>query len=71
MHELKPVFPLTVLFEEDGESWVMEDKADLENNLPWLDSGDKDEEATVTDARGRSVVLIVENLELKKLEYKT
>ena len=64
----KPVFPITVLFLEDGDKWVLNNLSELECNLEWFDSKDKNENAQVTDNNGKPVILVVEKLKLKLLE---
>ena len=60
-----PCFPISVFFHEDGDKWVLNDHTELASNLEWFDSRDENENTTVTDSRGRKVVIVVEKLELK------
>ena len=58
-------FPITVIFHEDGDKWVLKDHAEAASSLEWFDSRDGNENATVTDSKGRKVIVVVEKLELK------
>jgi hypothetical protein len=60
-----PCFPISVIFHEDGDKWVLNNHAEAASNLEWFDSRDEKENASVTDSNGRQVVLVVEKLELK------
>ena len=60
-----PCFPISVIFHEDGDKWLLNDHAEIASNLEWFDSRDGNENATVTDSKGRPVVIVVEKLELK------
>ena len=62
----KPQYPITVLFKEDGDKWVLDNEQELGNSLEWFNSNDPEEKAEVTDALGRNVEVIVEKLEVKK-----
>ncbi len=61
----KPSFPITVTFIEDGDTWVLDTPSELECNLEWFDSRDPEENATITDSKGRKLLVVVEKLELK------
>lgn len=39
----KPSFPITVTFHEDGDTWVLDTKNELECNLEWFESRDPEE----------------------------
>ena len=60
-----PCFPITVTFHEDGDKWVLKDHFELALSLEWFDSRDENENASVTDSKGRQVIVVVEKLELK------
>ena len=60
-----PSFPISVVFHEDGEEWILSSQSELESNLEWFDSRDSEERVSVTDSKGRKVVVVVEKLELK------
>jgi len=62
----KPQYPITVLFKESGDRWVLDNEQELAINLEWFDSTDPEEDAEVTDALGRAVEVVVEKLELKR-----
>ena len=59
------VFPIRVTF-GDGTTEMYEDVADIECNLEQLDSLSSPD-CTVTDAKGRRLVLRVELLDLQEL----
>ena len=63
----QPVFPLTVTY-ADGQRTTVDDIADAECNLEWLDTDDLKEPVTVLDKLGRRVRLKVEALAVKRLE---
>jgi hypothetical protein len=62
----EPQYPITVLFNDDGEKWILDNEQELGNNLEWFNSNDPEENAEVTDALGRNVEIFVEKLEVKK-----
>lgn len=64
----KPEFPITVLFHEDGEKWVLENEDQIACNLEWFDSADPEENSTVKDNRGRLIRLVVKKLEIQICE---
>ena len=68
MNNQKPAFPLTVVFEEDGDTWVLNNEEEAANSLEWFDSRKADEKAKITDSLGRKVTLVVEKLEVKLCE---
>ena len=68
MNNQKPAFPLTVIFEEDGDKWILDNEQEAANNLEWFDSRNTDEKAIVTDSLGRKVNLVIEKLEVKLCE---
>ena len=61
---MQPEFPIKVLFQEDGEEWMLNDEEDIAVNLEWFNSDDPEERAIVTDNRGRPVRLKVEALDV-------
>lgn len=61
---MRPKFPLTVLFLEDNEEWVLDSDEELACNLEWFDSTDEEENAIVTDSLGRSVRLKIKGLKV-------
>ena len=65
-----PEFPITVLFHEDGDKWVLDNEDQLVCNLEWFDSSDPEESATVTDNKGRTVHLLIVQFEIKAFELK-
>jgi len=69
--KMKPSFPITVFFLEDGDKWILEDEIDIAQNLEWFNSDDPEEQAIVTDKSGKPVRLVVENLELLTCEIIT
>lgn len=58
----KPSFPLVIVFHEDNDRWTLNNLEEVAQNLEWFDSDDPDEQATVTDSKGRLVKLKVEAL---------
>ena len=64
--ENKPSFPLTIFFHEDGDIWTLNNEIEVATNLEWFDSTSPDEKASVKDSLGRSVILLVEELEVKQ-----
>ena len=57
----KPRFPIRIVWRDSGEVEIYQDEIDLLQNLEDFDSnvpGAKDE-ATITDALGRPVILVV------------
>jgi hypothetical protein len=67
--EVKPEFPITVEFLEDGERWELLEH-DISMNLEWFDSEDPEQRARVWDRLGRPVRLKVERLETRVCELK-
>jgi len=65
MNVEKPKFPITIVWEEDGEQDVFKNEIDAACTLEWLDSTDSDSGVAVTDSTGRAVTLIVEKSEMK------
>lgn len=57
----EPEFPLTVTFHKDSDAWVLATVDELVAAVPWFDSDDPSQAATVTDARGRLVRLKIDN----------
>lgn len=57
--DVKPRYPVAVRF-SDGEQWLLCSDHEIETTLEWFDSRDPTEDATVTDADGRSVELVIE-----------
>ena len=66
MDASEPVFPIKVLFKEDGREWILDSHHELACNLEWFDSRDPEENAVVTDKNGKPVVLVIEKLKVKK-----
>ena len=66
----QPEYPIKVVFEEDGETWILNNEKELATNLEWFDSDAQDEHAIATDNQGRAVRIKVEKLELLVLELK-
>ena len=66
----KPKFPLTVIFHETNEKWILENEEDAACNLEWFDSEDPEERVTVTDSLGRPVRLKIEQLKVLSCELK-
>jgi hypothetical protein len=50
-----PCFPISVLFHEDGDKWVLNNHAEVGFSLEWFDSRDKNENASVTMTHLHSV----------------
>ncbi len=67
-HYNEPIFPIKVVFLEDGEEWIHENKQELAYNLEWFNSEDPEEKALVTDKQGRAVTLVIEELQIKQLK---
>jgi hypothetical protein len=65
---MKPKFPITVTFYEDGEVWILDSISELACNLEWFNSADPAEQASVLDADNREVFLVVEKLEVKEFK---
>lgn len=65
-----PEYPITVVFEEFGETWVLKTEEELTSCLEWFDSESEEEPATVTDHKGRAVTMKVENLKLVAFDLK-
>jgi hypothetical protein len=63
-----PEFPITITFHEDRDAWTVETIDELVTAVPWFDSDDPSQAATVTDALGRVVRLKVDNQNLRALE---
>jgi len=59
-----PKYPIKIVFNEDSSVWILNDELELTTNLEWFDSESIDENATVTDAAGRPIILKIERLEL-------
>jgi hypothetical protein len=66
----QPAYPIKVVFEEDGATWILNDEKELATTLEWFDSDAPDEHARVTDNQGRAVRIKVEKLELVIFELK-
>ena len=64
----KPEYPLTVYFEDTGETCSYENEEEIVTSLEWFDSEDKKDKVNVTDSRGRLVRLKIERLEIVILE---
>jgi hypothetical protein len=65
---VNPEFPITVTFHEDREAWTAESLEELLAGLPYFDSDDPSQRATVTDALGRLVRLRILNMSLLAFE---
>jgi len=65
-----PEFPITIAFHEDRDAWTVESLDELVSAVPWFDSDDPAQAATVTDARGRLVRLRVNNQNLQTFEVR-
>jgi hypothetical protein len=63
-----PQFPITITFHEDRDAWTALSLEELLAELPWFDSDDPGQRATVTDALGRLVRLRVQNMSLLAFE---
>lgn len=59
---VKPKFPLRILFQESNDEWILKNENDAACTLEWFDSDDPNEHASVTDDLGRPVRLKVEGL---------
>ena len=64
----QPEYPIKVGFEEDGETWILNNDKELATTLEWFDSDAPDEHAKVTDKLGRAVRIKIEKLELLVFE---
>ena len=64
---MKAEFPLKVKF-NDGEEWILETVEEVETNLEWFDTDDRDRSALVFDRLDRPVRLKVEGFTLLMLE---
>ncbi|WP_447926997.1 hypothetical protein [Vreelandella sp. EE27] len=64
MDTSKPVFPVTIAFEEDGDKWVLDNENQLASNLEWFDSRDPEQRAYALDGLNRRVRIKVEKLML-------
>ena len=63
-----PEFPVMITFHRDRDAWTLETAEELISALPWFDSDDPAQAATVSDARGRVVRLRIENQRLLAFE---
>ena len=68
MNNHKPSYPLTIIFEEDDDIWVLDNEEEAAINLEWFDSRNADEKVKITDSLGRKITLVVEELEVKLCE---
>lgn len=57
-------YPIKIIFHEDNEEWILNNEIEVANNLEWFNSQDPEENATITDNKGRPVRLIVKELEI-------
>jgi hypothetical protein len=62
----KPSFPIIISWHEDGDVESFKNEIDAACTLEWFDSTDKDFDVTVVDSNGKPVILVVEELEIKK-----
>ncbi|MBQ5946794.1 hypothetical protein [Massilia sp. ST3] len=69
MTGLSPRFPISVTW-DDGDIWEFNDLRQAANTLEFFDSNDK-ASATVVDADGRPVRIVVQELEILKFAWKT
>ena len=58
-------------FYELGETWTLDNEAEVAQNLVWFDSRDPDGKATAVDARGREAELFVEESRVRLIRLKT
>lgn len=65
-----PKFPITVHYYEEDEKIIIEKEDEVEGTLEYFDSEDPEENASVTDAKGREVLIKVEHLEVKAFSLK-
>ena len=65
-----PEFPITIAFHEDRDAWTVESLDELVTTVPWFDSDDPAQAATVTDALGRLVRLRVDNQNVLTFEVR-
>ena len=65
-----PEFPITIAFHEDRDAWTVASLDELVSTIPWFDSDDPTQAATVTDARSRLVRLRVDNQNLLTFEVR-
>jgi hypothetical protein len=63
-----PEFPLTITYHSDGNAWTFESADELLSSLPWFDSDDPAERASVVDARARLVRLKLQDGQLLVFE---
>lgn len=67
---MRPEFPITVTFHEDGDVWVLNSIEEVASSLEWFDSEDPTQRATVTDREGRAVHLQVKKLDVLVFELR-
>lgn len=63
-----PEFPLTISYHRDANAWTFESADELLSSLPWFDSDDPAERASVVDARARLVRLKLQDGQLLVFE---
>ena len=63
-----PEFPLTITYHSDGNAWSFASADELMSSLPWFDSDDPAERASVVDARARLVRLKLQDGQLVVFE---
>jgi hypothetical protein len=63
----KTLFPITVRFDDQSEQ-VVDGVSELVAVLEWFDSAASDGSITIADRQGRPVSVLIEALELKRLE---
>jgi hypothetical protein len=61
-------FPLTITYHSDSNVWTFESPDELLSSLPWFDSDDPAERASVVDARARLVRLKLQDGQLLVFE---
>ena len=64
----KVIYPLKIIFHEDGEIWTLDTPSEVACNLEWYDSLDPKEYSTILDAENQYINVKVEKLELVRLE---
>ena len=66
MSKYKPEFPLTAKF-DDGDTYEFDDISEVACTLEFCETRDEND-CTISDNRGRPVIVVVEWLELKFFE---
>ena len=68
---MTPEFPVTVTLHEEGEVFVLNSLKELACQLEWFDSDDPEENASVTDAKGRAIRTKIEKLSVLVFELQS